>query len=416
MSVVGLLAGISGFVKVRYLQDKAVTDNFVFRLHYRFTSAFFFGCCVLITAFDLFGKPIECVTYPTHSRMDAINTYCWTTSTFSLVGNGTTKRRVEFSSPGVGPKQAGDGERYHSYYQWVPFALFLQGILFYLPHWIWKLNEGGRIANMTADSRGLKLGADDERKSRCQILSRYLIDTMNHYWHLFYIYIICELINFLNAVGNIYFINKLLGGAFLNYGAKLFQMTQTDQIDRSDVLITIFPRLTKCTFHEYGPSGTIVNIDALCVLPLNNVHEKIYIFLWFWLIILSVVSGLTLVYRMAMIISPIFRVFIMRRFGSATDDTAKIIVNRVPLADYFLFHLLGKNLNQVLSKSLTEQLAMHLSDKLVEYNERSHFLSRKFPDWMPGVNKRTPFTSDEYALPSHVNDVKSVPIELPTIA
>jgi hypothetical protein len=30
---------------------------------------------------------------------------------------------------------------YHAYYQWVPFVLFLQGVMFYLPHYLWKVFE-----------------------------------------------------------------------------------------------------------------------------------------------------------------------------------------------------------------------------------------------------------------------------------
>ena len=32
-----------------------------------------------------------------------------------------------------------------AYYQWVPFMLFLQSIMFYLPHIIYKGVEGGKI-------------------------------------------------------------------------------------------------------------------------------------------------------------------------------------------------------------------------------------------------------------------------------
>ena len=46
----------------------------------------------------------------------------------------------------------------------------------------------------------------------------------------------------------------------------------------------VFPKVTKCTFHKYGPSGTIEIRDGLCVLPLNILNEKIYILLWFWLV------------------------------------------------------------------------------------------------------------------------------------
>lgn len=36
-------------------------------------------------------------------------------------------------------------EEVKAYYQWVPFMLFLQSIMFYLPHIIYKSVEGGKI-------------------------------------------------------------------------------------------------------------------------------------------------------------------------------------------------------------------------------------------------------------------------------
>lgn len=54
-------------------------------------------------------------------------------------------------------------------------------------------------------------------------------------------------------------------------------------------------RITKCTFHKYGPSGTIERHDAMCVLALNIINEKIYVMLWFWLIVLAVITGFYLV-------------------------------------------------------------------------------------------------------------------------
>ena len=55
----------------------------------------------------------------------------------------------------------------------------------------------------------------------------------------------------------------------------------------SDPMIYVFPRMTKCTFHKFGTSGNIEKHDALCILPLNIVNEKIYIFIWFWLLLLG---------------------------------------------------------------------------------------------------------------------------------
>lgn len=48
-----------------------------------------------------------------------------------------------------------------------------------------------------------------------------------------------------------------------------------EQTQRYDPMIYIFPRMTKCTFHKFGPSGTLEKHDAFCLLPLNILNEKV---------------------------------------------------------------------------------------------------------------------------------------------
>ena len=111
--------------------------------------------------------------------------------------------------------------------------------------------------------------------------------------HNFYAfkYFLCDALNFFNVVGQIYFIDKFLGNVFLTYGTKVLYWSEVEPEERSDPMIEVFPRVTKCHFHKYGPSGTIERHDAMCVLALNVVNEKIYVMLWFWLIVLAVVTG-----------------------------------------------------------------------------------------------------------------------------
>lgn len=61
MAVFGLVSAVAGFVKVRYLIDKAIIDNMVFRLHYRTTAAMLFLCCVVVSANNLIGKHIHLI-------------------------------------------------------------------------------------------------------------------------------------------------------------------------------------------------------------------------------------------------------------------------------------------------------------------------------------------------------------------
>ena len=64
-----------------------------------------------------------------------------------------------------------------------------------------------------------------------------------------------------------------------------------DPDQRYDPMDAVFPKVTKCTFHMYGPSGTIQRHDALCILALNIISEKIFVFLWFWFVLLAMISA-----------------------------------------------------------------------------------------------------------------------------
>ena len=69
-------------------------------------------------------------------------------------------------------------------------------------------------------------------------------------------------------------------------GVDVLGMSEMEPESRIDPMARVFPKMTKCTFHKYGSSGTIEKVDSLCILPLNIINEKIYIFLFLWLMIL----------------------------------------------------------------------------------------------------------------------------------
>jgi hypothetical protein len=88
-----------------------------------------------------------------------INTYCWISSTFTYNNNPDFHQSSNINEDKI-------KIRYHSYYQWVPFMLFFQAITFYVPHWIWKMWEGGKIRIITNDLRGLSMDSVQERLAK----------------------------------------------------------------------------------------------------------------------------------------------------------------------------------------------------------------------------------------------------------
>lgn len=60
-----------------------------------------------------------------------------------------------------------------------------------------------------------------------------------------------------------------------------------DEVNPLDI---VFPKVTKCAFRKFGPSGEIMHLDVLCIMALNIINEKIYVTLWYWFFILLAFS------------------------------------------------------------------------------------------------------------------------------
>ncbi|XP_025993000.2 innexin inx3 [Solenopsis invicta] len=358
MTVFGMLSAVAGLIKVRFLVEKAIIDNMVFRMHYRLTSTILFASCLIVTANSLIGDPINCLT-DLQQHTHVVNTYCWITYTFTLPKNNAKDVGTQVAHPGLG---VDDGEKkYHAYYQWVPFMLFFQGVLFYIPHWMWKQWEEGKMRIISDGMRGAILESKPERQARLEKLAQYVMETLHLHNSYAAGYFFCEILNFANVVGNIFFIDTFLGGAFLTYGTKVLTFSNMDQDFRADPMIEVFPRVTKCTFHKFGSSGSIQNYDALCILASNIINEKIYIFLWFWFIFLAVFSGVAVLYSMAIVLLPSTREkIIKKRFKFGTSSTVSTLIRKTQVGDFMILHLLGQNLNLVMFNELLEEICRRI--------------------------------------------------------
>jgi len=328
MTVYGLLMPVAGLLKVRYLGNKADIDSPFFKLHYRTTASILFMCCLLVTANDFFGNTINCISGAIPGNV--LNNYCWIMSTFS-VPDSKGVHGEDFAYPGVEPPSPDEEERtYHAYYQWVPFVLFFMGILFYMPHYVWKTLEDRKMDKITNGLRGRSLDKD-ERKEQCEVLVKYVRETFHLHNFYAFKYFVCDILNLINVFVQMYLLNRFLGNVFFEYGPSvLYYDPDEEQIEP---MMRVFPRVTKCHFHKYGPSGTIEQHDAMCVLALNIVNEKIFLFLWFWFIVLAVMTVAHMVYVLGIIALPAMRKNMVEDNAKGDKNQIKVSISafRVPL-------------------------------------------------------------------------------------
>jgi len=185
----------------------------------------------------------------------------------------------------------------HLYYQWVAYYLFFLALLFHSSHFLWKALEKRRLGQITAGIEFLKFSILDqkvgdipstkEKKTRvddlAQVLWTRIKNDVNNDWTLKLILV--EVYAFLVVMFVFWLTDIFLGGK----GA--FASMTIDSAFRT------FPTETSCTFHKYGPSGTIQRHDALCILATNIVNVYIFFIFYIWMLILICISGLALIWR-----------------------------------------------------------------------------------------------------------------------
>ncbi|XP_076062710.1 innexin inx2-like [Oratosquilla oratoria] len=354
--VVGVVASIAGLIKVKYGQS-TIVDGAVFKLHYRWTTALCFLGCALISASDYIGSPIQCLKDGAES-MKAVVTYCWVSSTFTLddrMLNTTAEDRSHWPHQGVGMYQEDKYEHhYHAYYQWVPFVLFAMGCFFYLPHLIWKSIENKRLDQLLQGLNILSLDECCEKKK--ENIVKYMMASWGQNGIYAFHYFACEILNLVNVVAQMILLDKFFGGFFANYGTEVLNHLGEED-PKLNPLLTVFPRVTKCTFHRYGSSGTVMREDNMCILPQNILNEKLFLLIWFWLVILITITAAQLVSRICLFASPFLRLRMLEHRGKmSASSEIEHSIQQMQLGDFFLVELIGVNVDAICFRDILQEL------------------------------------------------------------
>ncbi len=368
--MLGVFEKVKAIAPVQRKLREPHTEGVANRLHYRATVVFLMGCSLLVTCLEWVGngRRIACVLEGSEDdwviASNVINTYCYVLTTFTLPKHWGSTIGEQASQTGVGAYDPSrDRVTHKAYYQWVPFVLFLQGCFFYAPHMIFKAWEGGKVRGIISGLHNYVLDRGD-RKSRERTLAEYFADALgtHNFWALKQLFV--EFLNLVNVVANIYFVDIFLGGEFSTYGSDVVRFLDADPETRIDPMAVVFPRVTKCTFTKYGPSGTVQTHDAICVLPINIVNEKIYVVMWFWLVVLSALTVVSLLYHIFFMITPAAtKMYLGARAMNQRELGLDEIARHCELGDWKLLYLLGRNMEPVVLGEFLRELADVLEER-----------------------------------------------------
>jgi len=366
--MLGIFSGLKSAVPLGKKIGAVKTEGPVALLHYRATTILFLSCCMLVTALEWIGNGanIACAMVGSDDSWiipkGVINTYCYIQSTF-IVPSASLGSASDQAHPGVGN---GREVKYKAYYQWVSFLLFLQASLFYFPHMLFKYWEGGKVTNIISGLNNLVLEKDD-RKSRETILARYLKDSLyTHNGWAVRLFLV-RFVYLANIIFNLILLELFLDWEFSKYGWQVIDLMEDDPVWRQDPMSRIFPKVTKCSMQKFGPTGTIQRHDAICILPINIINEKIFVVLYFWLMTIGIITLISVVYNSFVWISPGLRNMMIRSGGAHAVRTHTLkklddISRYLQVGDWFLLYTLSRNLDPVVWSELVAELHQILKE------------------------------------------------------
>ncbi|CAK5076680.1 unnamed protein product [Meloidogyne enterolobii] len=298
-------------------------DDFIDRLHYIITPSILFTFSFIVGAKQFVGQPIQCWAPAEFKRQWSryAEGLCFVENTYFV---GMDERF---------PMRPLERERREiHYYQWVPFILVGEALLMMLPKLLWnafnwksgldirslvqrakKLSESGEYEGKMKASQDLEerlaIGLKQAKYRNMTKTGRGGIiqecpETLNGPWasasFVTGCYLALKLLNFASILLQLYVLTLFLGNANES-GKESFWgfVVVNDLLNGRDWHKSgAFPRVTYCDFEIRQAAREMrpMQFSLQCVLMINMINEKIFLFIWFWLIALAVIGTFNLLY------------------------------------------------------------------------------------------------------------------------
>ncbi|VDN58039.1 unnamed protein product [Dracunculus medinensis] len=359
-------------------------DDAIDRLNYYYTPMLFVIFALTLSAKQYVGQPIQCwiPAQFTGAWEQYSENYCFIQNTYFLPLNHYIPRDLEERE-----------SREIGYYQWVPFILGLQGILFYLPNLIWKLfnwQSGIAVKGIVTMSQDVSNMQTEKRNDSVAVVSSHIYDSLKTQQklsrrgliaailqkgsYLTILYLFIKLVYILQAIMQFIILNNFLGTNYTFWG---FEILRDLAHGREWQESGHFPRVTMCDF-DVRVLGNKHRHTVQCVLMINMFNEKVYLFLWWWILLVLIATIGSLFYWIIVGLSKAQqRSFISQylRVYDLLDDESrgavdKFVQRTLRNDGVFILRIVSSNAGDLITTDIVAALwKMYLED---EKNRQAH--------------------------------------------
>lgn len=197
--------------------------------------------------------------------------------------------------------------------------------------------------------------------------------------YLVSLYLVTKFFYILNAFAQLFVLDIFMGSRFRAYGIQVLSELYSGK-DWTDS--PRFPRVTMCDFNVRR-LGNVQRYTVQCVLPINLFNEKLFLFIWWWIIFLVLVQAVALIKWILRTSSTVdnhryvrkhLRLAGIIKSGSDDKENVKDFSDNYLRPDgIFILRLVGCNTNTITVTDFVKSLW----DKWVEERLRT---PEKYPD------------------------------------
>lgn len=330
----GLVSGLASWSRLRGNND----DDWIDRINHLWTVVLLTMFTVVVSSAQYVGEPIHCwcpATF-TSAYISYTKHICWVSNTYYLPMNDVIPIDIRERQ-----------DREITYYQWVPIIFLFMALMFKIPNFVWRVFNSGAGLNMekiATLAESTQMGSPDEREVTIKHIASYLDKWLRahrqyHYniivrvrqrlsgvccwWfgkrdgtYLTGFYLFVKLLYCVNIIGQFFLLNAFLSIDYNLYGFNVIERLMTEGSWKESPR---FPRVTLCDF-EIRQLQNLQRWTVQCVLPINLFNEKIFIFIWFWLFLIGVLTCCNYVSWLYHIIFKQNRVKYIKKYLRMNDD------------------------------------------------------------------------------------------------
>jgi len=324
----------------------------------KFVGFLLLGCSILTTSKQFFGEPILCK--PAGALpVNLFNTYCFTAGTETFQANTRVESLPDtHSHHGISVLKKDGQYVLHNYYQWVPFVLLFQALLFFLPGKLWKKLDGGKVEKLLSKIVRDPL-TETSLEAQVEGISSFLANHPAWYSSFARNLFFCHVGIFLSAVFQMYLLDRVFDQQFFSLGTDFFLATEGWEHHR--IVEDVFPLVTFCRMKYTAPTGGVQEDSGLCTLSVNILNQKIFVVIWFILLAIILYTALVVIYELLIICIPGLRYLIIRSQAKTLSSSVLCRINKFAnFGTYTLLMLIAKNLDG----AQFETMLTKLSDKI----------------------------------------------------